>query len=207
VTSGQNTRVVDSFLPTGSVAVSAVDSVTGASIADFCIEGACSDGTGAVTVTGLVQGANELFLSTEDGSYFPRSRTGTYRLFVDPVDDWRYGRQWLGATGGTGDERVAAAVTATVGSVVTAPTARLDLTGTIGTVSDAATGAPLGYAGVNLFTAHPGSGVGESNTDEQGSYRSTGSARTPGRSPSAAPGIRPSGPATPPAATPPPRSR
>ena len=56
--------------------------------------------------------------------------------------------------------------------MVTAPTARLDRSGTIvGTVTDGATGTPVGSVGVNLFTAHPGSGVGETNTDEQGNYR------------------------------------
>lgn len=242
VTSGQNTRVVDSWLPTGSVAVSAVDSVTGASIADFCVSDACSAGTGTVTVSGLTVGRHELFLFTVDGSYFERSRivnaranqtvavtvkmrpaaristtvvdaatgapvagvcagafkpkhvaqpdgfgycsdatgrltigrltAGTYRLFVDPTEAPRYGRQWLGATGGTGDERQAASVTAAVGEVATAPTVRLDPAGSIaGTVTDGATGVPIEFSSVNLLTSHPGAGLSETSTDEDGHYR------------------------------------
>lgn len=240
VAGGQNTRVVDSWLPTGTVVVSAVDSVTGAPVSNFCVDDVCGNGT--VTLTGLWPGERELGLSTPGDSYLPRSRSvnvrpgrtltitvpmrpaaritttvvdattgepvagvcaaaykpkqvrhqdgysycsnaagrlsigrlegGTYHLFVDPTGAPEYGRQWLGATGGTGDQRQAVAITAVAGAVAEAPTVRLDRAGSIaGTVTDGTSGAVIEQAFVGLFTSHPGAGSRETETDDQGRYR------------------------------------
>ncbi|MFI2708565.1 carboxypeptidase regulatory-like domain-containing protein [Micromonospora sp. NPDC018662] len=242
VRGGQRTRIADALLGTGSVRVRAVDSVTGAPVADFCVESAetCSRGTGSVTLTGLPQGRHEIYVYTADRLHFDRRLTvrvvagqttevapklrpgalitstivdratgrpvadvcldaflpkqatlvdghgncsdgagrirvgpltaGTYRLFADPGDA-PYGRQWVGADGGTGDERQAATVTATVGTVTAGPQVRLDPAGRItGTVTDAATGKPANSVDVSVLTGHPGVGVNDASTDEQGRY-------------------------------------
>ncbi|XTZ13277.1 carboxypeptidase regulatory-like domain-containing protein [Micromonospora echinospora] len=245
VQGGQNTTVTESMLGTGSVQVTAVDSVTGAPIADFCVSpGGCSNGTGKVTVTELPEGRHDLYLYTNSRRYFARDllgvrvragqttqvspkmrpgavitttvvdaqtgaalpdvclaaflpkraalldgygncsdrlgrisvgplATGTYKLFATPSRD-TYGRQWVGATGGTGDERQAAAVQATAGTVVTGPQVRMDRAGTVsGVVTDAVTGAPLRDLFVSVLTGHPGVGAEDATTDEDGRYTLT----------------------------------
>ena len=240
VRGGQQTTIADSLLGTGSVTISAVDSVTGAPVANFCAESRCSNGSGTVTVTGLPQGKHDIYLYAPDGRYFSRQLTGvrvtastttkltvklrpgaiisttivdqqtgaplsdicldaflpkqaslrdgygecsdsngriqvgplaagSYKLFATPRND-AYGRQWVGADGGTGDERQAATVTATVGQVATGPQIKMERAGKItGTVTDA-TGTPLKSVDVSVLTGHPGVGVQDASTDEHGIY-------------------------------------
>lgn len=240
VRGGQQTRITDSLLGTGSVTVSAIDSVTGAPIANFCAQSICSNGTGTVTVTGLPQGRHTLYLDAPDNLHFYREVTGVrvkanedtkltvkmrpgavisttivdrqsgapvsnicldaylpkqasladgygdcndsngkiqvgplaagnYKLFAVPRSD-TYGRQWVGADGGTGDERGAAVVPATAGQVVTGPQVKLDRAGKVtGTVTDAA-GTPVPNASVSVLTGHPGVGTEDAVADERGVY-------------------------------------
>ncbi|MEU8083266.1 carboxypeptidase-like regulatory domain-containing protein [Micromonospora sp. NPDC049101] len=240
VRGGQQTRITDSLLGTGSVTVRAVDSVSGAPIANFCAQSVCSNGTGTVTVTGLPQGSHTIYLDVPDRLHFNREVTGVrvkadgdtkltvkmrpgalisttvldrqsgrpvpdicldtflpkqaklsdgygycsdqtgkitvgpfdagnYKLFAVPRDS-NYGRQWVGVNGGTGDEREAAVVTATVGQVATGPQISLDRAGTVtGTVTDPA-GKPVPNANVSVLTAHPGVGAQDATTDEHGVY-------------------------------------
>ncbi|MGV9210328.1 carboxypeptidase regulatory-like domain-containing protein [Micromonospora sp. RB23] len=237
---GQQTTIADSLLGTGSVTIAAVDSVTGAPVANFCADSVCSNGSGTVTVSGLPQGQHDLFLYAPDGHYFSRQLTGvrvkansttnltvklrpgaviattvvdrqtgaplsdvcldaflpkqaalsdgygecsdrngrievgpltagTYKLFAVPLGS-TYGRQWVGVDGGTGDERQAATVTATVGQVATGPQVRIDRAGTItGTVTDSA-GKPIQGIDVSVLTAHPGVGVNDATTNAAGVY-------------------------------------
>ncbi|MFF0152587.1 carboxypeptidase regulatory-like domain-containing protein [Micromonospora sp. NPDC005203] len=76
VRAGEQTRITDSLLGTGSVTVSAVDSVSGAPIADFCAQSVCSNGTGTVTITGLPQGSHTIYLDVPDRLHFNREVTG-----------------------------------------------------------------------------------------------------------------------------------
>jgi 5-hydroxyisourate hydrolase-like protein (transthyretin family) len=241
VQGGQTTTVTESILGEGSVEISAVDSVTGAPVADFCARSTCSNGTGKVTITGLPEGRHDISLYTENLRYFqreladvrvvanrttlvtPKMRpgavitttvvdaqtntpvpqicvaamlpkqarlpegfgtctdsagrmrigplvTGTYRLFAFPRNN-TYGRQWVGATGGTGDERQAVTVSATAGTEVAGPQVRLDRAGKItGVVTDATTGAPVGGVDVSVLTGHPWLGTDDATTDENGRY-------------------------------------
>ncbi|MET8043253.1 carboxypeptidase regulatory-like domain-containing protein [Micromonospora sp. NPDC005215] len=240
VRGGQQTRITDSLLGTGSVTVKAVDSVTGAPVADFCVESLCSRGTGSVTVTDLPQGSHTIYLNAPDRLHFSREvsgvrvkadrdtnvtaklrpgavisttivdrqsgapvadvcldtflpkqaalkdgygdcsdragriqvgplAAGSYKLFAVPQAD-TYGRQWVGANGGTGDEREAIAVTATAGQVVSGPQVKLDRAGTVtGTVTGTA-GKPVPDALVSVLTGHPGVGAQDATTDEHGVY-------------------------------------
>ncbi|MCG5446737.1 carboxypeptidase-like regulatory domain-containing protein [Micromonospora sp. NIE79] len=240
VRGGQQTTIADSLLGTGSVTLSAINSVTGAPIANFCAQSICSNGTGTVTVTGLPQGKHTIYLDAPDKLHFSREvngvrvkanvdtkltvkmrpgavisttivdrqsgapvsnicldtflpkqaslqdgygdcsdrngkiqvgplAVGSYKLFAVPQRD-TYGRQWVGANGGTGDEREAAVVAATAGQVVTGPQVLLDRAGTVtGTVTDVA-GKPVANAGVSVLTGHPGVGAQDAITDERGVY-------------------------------------
>ncbi|MDG4778206.1 carboxypeptidase-like regulatory domain-containing protein [Micromonospora sp. WMMD961] len=240
VRGGQTTSIKDSLLGTGTVTVSAVDSVTGAPIADFCAQSVCSNGTGTATVTDLPQGRHTIYLDAPDELHFNREVTGvrvkansdtkltvklkpaavisativdrqsgspvpnicldaflpkqvslrdgygdcsdsngrirvgpltagSYKLLAVPRND-TYGRQWVGADGGSGDEREAAVVTATAGQVATAPQVKLDRAGTItGRITDPS-GQPMPNVGVSILTAHPGVGAEDATTDENGNY-------------------------------------
>jgi hypothetical protein len=69
------TTVAEQLLRPGALAVTARDAATGAPVANFCVShvagGACSDGSGPVTVSDVRPGPFELFVGTEDGRYLP----------------------------------------------------------------------------------------------------------------------------------------
>jgi hypothetical protein len=82
ITAGTDTVVDDRAIGTGSIAVTAKDSTTGKSIADFCAgsdgQEACSNGTGQVVLTGVRAGAESVYAYTNDARYFqPDDRTAT----------------------------------------------------------------------------------------------------------------------------------
>ncbi|MFD0822148.1 carboxypeptidase regulatory-like domain-containing protein, partial [Micromonospora zhanjiangensis] len=247
VEAGRTTSINESWLPTGSVRVKAVDSGTGAAVANFCVSDTCSKGTGVATVTGLAQGRHEIYVYAPNGDYFSADQTvdvvgnqtvevtvklrpaaristtvvdratgravanvcvvpyragaptyradgygdctdaagkvtiglleaGSYQLYADPRRESGYGLQWVGATGGTGDQRQAVTVTAGLRTLTAGPAIKLDKAGAItGRVTDAGTNAPLVGANVNLLTVHPGVGAGDgAETDSTGRYRFDG---------------------------------
>ncbi|MEV4418198.1 carboxypeptidase regulatory-like domain-containing protein, partial [Catellatospora sp. NPDC049609] len=102
------------------------------------------------------------------------SGAGSYHLFAIPDRDGPYGAQWVGPTGGTGDPRQAAVITAADGQWVTAPTIKLDRAGTITGTVTSETGQPLDfdYAWVGVYSPHPGLGPGYGHVglDENGRY-------------------------------------
>ncbi|MBO4205125.1 carboxypeptidase regulatory-like domain-containing protein [Micromonospora echinofusca] len=243
VVAGQTIRITDSWLGTGAVRITGVDAVSGAPVADFCVESACSNGTGKVTVTGLPAGTQRLNADPADVLHFDTDldvqvradqtvdvtarfapgaaistrvvdratgnpvsgvcllpmrpkrvdmpdgvgecsdsagritvgplRQDTYRLFAFPRNKPGYGQQWVGPTGGTGDERLAAAVPAVAGRVTAAPEVRLDPAGVIaGRVTDTA-GQPLAGLGVGILPNTPGV-HNQAETGVDGRYRLTG---------------------------------
>ncbi|MEV4415712.1 carboxypeptidase regulatory-like domain-containing protein [Catellatospora sp. NPDC049609] len=90
-----------------------------------------------------------------------RNGAGSYHLFAIPDRDGPYGAQWVGATGGTGDPRQAAVITAADRQWVTAPTIKLDRAGTITGTVTSETGQPLdARARVGVYVPHPGLGAG-----------------------------------------------
>ncbi|MGW3786156.1 MSCRAMM family protein [Micromonospora chokoriensis] len=241
VRGGRQTSIADSLLDTGSIAISAVDSVSGAKVTNFCTDTQCSNGSSTMIISGLPAGRHDLRVYAPDKLYFSRDlnrvrveakgttrltvklrpgavitstivnrltgtplssvcldaflpkqaaarggygecsdrngqikvgplTAGSYKLFAVPQDD-AYGRQWVGTDGGTGDERQATTVVATVGQVTTGPQVRIDRAGTVtGTVTEAATGKPIKGVGVSALTSHPGIGADDATTDENGVY-------------------------------------
>ncbi|MDG4827748.1 carboxypeptidase regulatory-like domain-containing protein [Solwaraspora sp. WMMD1047] len=168
VRADQTTAVTVRLRPAARITTTVVDRQTGNPVANVCVQvhrthapsrpdgdGYCTNTAGRVTIGYLEK--------------------GSYHLFVDPGET-AYGAQWVGAAGGTGDQRAAATIVAQAGATVTAPTVRLDQAGVItGRVTDAATGAPIDSAQINLLTAHPGVGAAsKAVTDADGRYRVTG---------------------------------
>lgn len=86
ITGGAATRANDKLLGTGSVRVTAVDAVTGAPVANFCVESQCSSGSGAVTIGDLHKGQHDLHIYTEDGSYHDKELSGV-RVRVGQVTE------------------------------------------------------------------------------------------------------------------------
>ncbi|MEV4621816.1 carboxypeptidase regulatory-like domain-containing protein [Asanoa sp. NPDC049573] len=154
--------------PGAKITTTVIDKATGKALADVCVfaykpgqvyipdgwgDDQCSDATGKATVDRLA--------------------AGDYRLFAMPRNKV-YGRQWVTADGGSGDERQAVTIKATVGRTASAPQVKIDRAGSIrGRVTDASTGAPL-EARIAPFTSNPGSGNGEAATDANGNYQIDG---------------------------------
>jgi hypothetical protein len=110
--------------------------------------------------------------TSEDGTGISSSPApaGTYEAFVTAPGD--YGHQWLGKSGGTGDQKAAARIVIKPGKVAKTPKALLDPAGSITGVVTGADGAPLRSIGVhhqanaNFNSGEPG-GV---RTDASGRY-------------------------------------
>lgn len=97
---------------------------------------------------------------------------GSYNLFAIPDGNGPYGAQWVGATGGTGDPRQAAVITAADGQWVSAPTIKLDRKGTVTGVVTSDSGQPVEWGSVGVYSPHPGLGGGYGHVaiDEEGRY-------------------------------------
>ncbi|WP_327010273.1 carboxypeptidase-like regulatory domain-containing protein [Dactylosporangium sp. NBC_01737] len=170
VVAGQ-TVTVDVALRRGATITTTMVARAGGAAADGCVSvarlndayswtpyGYCSDWTPGPTPGSVVVGPLE---------------PGTYQLFADPRGD-ALGMQWLGATGGTGSREAARQFTLAAGDQITAPVIRFDKAGTVkGTVTDAATGAPVPYTCVwvaALSSGFNGSGDCPASTATDGTY-------------------------------------
>lgn len=159
---GQTTRVTVPVRLGGKAAVTVTDAATGAPVRDTCfmlIEpgsggpsdnyGDCTDSKGKVTMQPHAAGFYHLFAVAPEG----------------------YGHQWVGASGGTGDQQAAARIIISAGKVTRAPGIKLDRAGTITGTVTGADGLPVASADVSI-TAW-GYGIGPAfnvNTDEKGRY-------------------------------------
>jgi hypothetical protein len=168
VRANETIDVIVRLLPGAKITTTVVDKATGNPLPNVCLtayqprkvsiregmsDDQCSDAAGKVTLTKL--------------------EAGDYRLFAEPRNK-AYGRQWVTASGGAGDERLAVTIKASTGRTATAPQVKIDRAGSIrGRVTDAATGAPI-YAGVGAFTQSPGTGGGETTTDDDGRFQIDG---------------------------------
>jgi hypothetical protein len=108
----------------------------------------------------------------------PLSGTVRTKLFAVHPDD-RYGAQWVGALGGTGDARKAVTFVGKADKATTIPTIKMDPPGSItGVTRDAATGNPLSRVCAFPFalasTLALDRQVGPHCSDTQGQYTITG---------------------------------
>ncbi|MFV2103204.1 carboxypeptidase-like regulatory domain-containing protein [Micromonospora sp. LOL_024] len=102
---------------------------------------------------------------------------GQYHLLARPYDSERYGWQWVGRHGGTGQRERGVALQVRPGRTVTAPPVRLDPPGTItGRVTRAAGGTPVSGGHVLALPAipHPKYDDHGAITDDDGRYTLTG---------------------------------
>ncbi|GIF69801.1 hypothetical protein Ais01nite_78360 [Asanoa ishikariensis] len=171
VKANQTTEVLVRLLPGGKITTTVVDKATGQPLADVCVFAyklgqvripdnwggdMCSDAAGKVTINRLAAGDYRLFAQSGD------------------LENTTYGKQWVTTNGGAGDERQAATIKIATGKAAAAPQVKMDRAGSIrGRVTDGATGAPL-HARVAPFTANPGLGSPEAETDADGRFQIDG---------------------------------
>ncbi|MEV6843961.1 carboxypeptidase-like regulatory domain-containing protein [Actinoplanes sp. NPDC051411] len=136
----QTTTVTIPLVQGGKVAFSSADHATGAPVKGTCAvlkvigQGGLGDGYGDCT--------NAVGKGVTDNSIAP----GTYELFA--VAPGKYGHQWVGKQGGTGDQQAAARIVVKPGKTVTAPAALLDPAGTVTGVVTGSDGQPVTYGDV-----------------------------------------------------------
>ncbi|GAB4061564.1 hypothetical protein GCM10028775_81360 [Catellatospora paridis] len=168
VTEGGTAEVTVALTPVAKLTATVVDAGTGAPVAGFCVH--------AMTPTNVTfgEGCNR---SGPDGKVkLDYLRGGDYQLFAfeNPYGDTRspYGAQWVTADGGTGNQSLAAVITAVPGQTVTAPTIKLDRRGTITGTIRAADGTPAKHAGVRFgnYGYRIGSGDVEFPAGANGTY-------------------------------------
>lgn len=162
LTPGETTTVTVALALGGKAAMTVTDTITGEPVNDTCFvlivpgQGGLGDGYGDCT-------------NAAGKSSTRATAPGTYQLFAIGRND--YGHQWVGKTGGTGDQREAAKITIRPGKVTKAPAIHLDKATSVTGIVTGDDGQPIPYADV-AYSAW-GYGVGPShdtNADENGLY-------------------------------------
>jgi hypothetical protein len=133
VAANQTTTVTVPLALGGNVAITATDQVTGQSVPDACFSLRAigrpeSFGVGCTGADGRAAAHQAVV-------------PGTYQVFVQAPG--AYGHQWVGASGGTGDQKAAARIVVKRGKTASVPAVRLDRAGTVTGVVTGADGAPL----------------------------------------------------------------
>lgn len=168
---GEVTELRVQMRPAAAVVTTVRDAKTGAPLESICVE------THAVPVVGVIDRDYTNFCSDATGRVvIGPMEPGTYQFLVKPLDE-RYGMQWVGAGGGTGDLREAIKVTAALGAPVAIPPIEMDPAGRIkGKVTDRATGAPVPLVCVYPYAVDPriGFGFGENCSKGDGTYTISG---------------------------------
>ncbi|OXM50476.1 MSCRAMM family protein [Amycolatopsis alba] len=150
LTPGGTTEFRAPMKPAASIVTTVRDAKTKAPLERICVD------TYALPVAGVVDADYRYYCSDENGKLvIGPIEPGAYKLLVKPLDE-RYGMQWAGAKGGTGDIGRARTVTAELGKVVSTPDITMDPAGTItGKVTDRATAAPVNGVCVYPYAVDP----------------------------------------------------
>lgn len=168
VTAGQTREVAIPMRLGGAIQTTVTAAGTGQPVADACLivvapgEGFPSEGHG---------GCSDEQGRVQAGPLEP----GRYTVFVRPSWKSGLGIQWLGRTGGTGDQRGAVQVTVRAGQVASAPAVKLDPAGSVTGTVTTADGKPA-EGGIVSYSAW-GYGIGPSGDteiDNAGRYTLTG---------------------------------
>lgn len=147
---GETTEFRASMKPAASIVTTVRDAKTKAPLARVCVD------TYTLPVVGVLDADYLYYCSDENGKLvIGPIEPGAYKLLVKSLDE-RYGMQWAGADGGTGDIGQARMVTAELGKVVTTADIKMDPAGTItGKVTDRATAAAVGGVCVYPYAVDP----------------------------------------------------
>jgi hypothetical protein len=162
-------------LPANQTTIVTVPLVLGGKVAVNAADRTTAQPVGSTCFTLRVIGRPENFSSGctgADGTGSSESPVpaGTYEAFVRAPGD--YGHQWLGKTGGTGDQKAAARIVVKPGKTTKAPAVRLDKAGSITGVVTGADGIPLHRIGVH-YQANANYAAGDPGgvrTDADGRY-------------------------------------
>jgi hypothetical protein len=162
---GRSTSVSVPVRQGGRVAVTVTDHATGQPVNHGCVslrplgdggigEGAeCSNANGKVTTVPITPGTYEMFVSAPG----------------------QYGDQWVGAAGGTGDQRAAARIVVKAGKTAPAPAVLLDRAGSISGTVTGPDAKPVAEADVSIQAWDYGAGPGyDTHTDADGRYTLAG---------------------------------
>ncbi|HEX6681548.1 MAG TPA: carboxypeptidase regulatory-like domain-containing protein [Candidatus Limnocylindrales bacterium] len=169
VREGEQADVAVELDPLAKVRVSVVDAVSGAPVPGMCvIRLTPTHATRPDGCDGSTDGEGKLEMLTH---------AGDYNLMAIPEIASGYGMQWVGPSGGTGDQRQAALISVAKGQTVSAPTIRLDRAGSITGTVTSETGQPMRRGRVTFLTSHSGLGgeIGpEAGIGQDGTYRLDG---------------------------------
>jgi protocatechuate 3,4-dioxygenase beta subunit len=162
LTPGETTRISVPLQQGGKAAMTVTDAVTGQPVDDTCFA-LVRPGNG-----GLGEGYG--YCTNAAGKASTQAREpGTYQLFA--IGRNGYGHQWVGKTGGTGDQREAARITIRAGKVTKAPTVLLDKAATVTGTVTGDDGQPIPDADVAYSAWDYGAGPGhDTRTDQNGRY-------------------------------------
>ncbi|HEX8630976.1 MAG TPA: carboxypeptidase-like regulatory domain-containing protein [Catenuloplanes sp.] len=168
LTAGQSAAVSVPLTLGGAIQATVTDRVTGQPVADACLlplapaEGGPGEGSGVCTDA---QGRVRTYAV----------EPGTYALFASAPSESPYGHQWVGRSGGTGDQRAAARITVRAGAVATAPAVRFDRAGTVSGTVTGPDGKPVTSGNVSYsawdFGAGPSHGT---HIEDDGRYTLSG---------------------------------
>lgn len=162
----------------GRVSTTVTDRATGLPVRLACLV-LIEPGTGGLREEGHNRSTTREECSNNNGKLTSYARpAGTYQAFMFaperrflPKD--KYGHQWVGAEGGTGDQRQAARIKVRAGEVTSAPDVLLDAPGTVTGQVRTAHGKPVG--GTISFNAWPRGGTAYDGvtTKRRGQYTYT----------------------------------
>jgi hypothetical protein len=171
LTPGEVTEKPIAMRPAAAIVTTVRDARTKAPVADVCVE------EHQAPVQGVIDRDYLNHCSDADGKLlFGPVEPGAYQLLVKPLDE-RYGMQWVGERGGTGDLREARTVTAVLGTQVSRPPIEMDGAGSItGVVTDRVTGAGVNQVCVYPYPVDPAGGFafGQNCTRNGGRYTISG---------------------------------
>jgi hypothetical protein len=163
---GQTTTVNVPLQLGGRVATTVTDHATGEPV-ESCIDLRTLDGGGLGDNLGSACGDAQGAVTTRPLA------AGTYEMFAYGPDT--YGHQWVGRSGGTGDQQAAAKIVVRPGKIVNATPVRLDQAGTVTGTVTGADGQPVadGYVSYSAWNYGAGPTHG-TDTDSSGHYTLTG---------------------------------
>jgi hypothetical protein len=158
----QTTTVTVPLVLGGKVAVTATDRATAQPVGSTCF---------VLNVIGRPENFSAGCTGADGtGSSESAVPAGTYEAFIKAPGD--YGHQWLGKSGGTGDQKAAARIVVKPGKTTKAPAVLLDRAGSITGAVTGTDGVPLHGVNVN-YQARANYASGESGgvrTDANGRY-------------------------------------